>query len=232
VAHLNEELVLGEDASVLDVGCGQGTLLMEIVSRHGCQGVGVDIDAVAIQSARQEADARGLSPVTTFITSPAADYHADSAFDLCVCVGASHALGGYRETLESMRSMATPSALFLVGEGFWRRPPDPAYLDHIGAAANELVSHRDNIEVAASMGLGLAWCAITSDATWDNYEELYRLSMLQHLDRHPEDPDRDAFRQRSDHWYDGYRRWGRNTMGFALYLFRRDPDGGKESQSR
>ena len=85
--------MLGEDASVLDVGCGQGRLLMEIVSRHGCQGVGVDIDAVAIQSARQEADARGLSPVTTFITSPAADYRCDSAFDLCVCVGASHALG-------------------------------------------------------------------------------------------------------------------------------------------
>jgi hypothetical protein len=70
---------------------------------------------------------------------------------------------------------------------------------------------------------------VTSNETWDEYEGLYRLTMLQFLDRNPDDEDCAAFRAHSDRWYDGYLRWGRDTMGFALYLFRRGAGSGETS---
>jgi len=48
--------------------------------------------------------------------------------------------------------------------------------------------------------------------------------MARHLAEHPDDPEADAFRQRSEQWYDHYLRWGRETMGFASYLLQRDAD--------
>jgi len=38
---------------------------------------------------------------------------------------------------------------------------------------------------------------------------------------HPDDPDAAAMRKRIRTWRDGYLRWGRTTMGFALYLHRK-----------
>jgi SAM-dependent methyltransferase len=221
VARLIETLVLPPGSSVLDVGCGRGALLMDIVEASGGTGVGIDMDAVSIRAASEAAGARSLSERVSFLESTAADFGSDERFELACCVGASHACGGYRQTLEYLLGYAGPDAYLLCGEGFWRRPPEPAYLAHIGASADEMGSHQDNMEIATSLGLSPAWCVVTSDQTWDEYEGLYRLAMLSYLRRHPDDPDHDAFMQRSDHWYDGYLNWGRETMGFAMYLFQR-----------
>ncbi len=226
VEGLIEALDLAPESLALDIGCGRGRLLLDIVARHRCLGIGVDPDSIAIHFAREQAASRGLSALTTFLSCPADKFSCEKEFDLCICVGASHACGGYRRTLEYMLEKASPSAFLLVGEGFWRRPPEPRYLEHISANSDELGSHLENLELAASLGLTPAWCAVTSDETWDDYEGLYRLTMLQYLERNPDDQDSDAFRRHSDRWYDGYLRWGRDTMGFALYLFRRDAGSG------
>lgn len=227
--RLIEALELDPESLALDIGCGRGRLLLDIVARHRCLGVGVDPDSISIHFAREQAASRGLSALTTFLSCPADKFSCQKEFDLCICVGACHACGGYRQTLEYLLEKASPSAYLLVGEGFWRHPPEPEYLDQIGATSAELGSHRDNLEVAASLGLTPAWCAVTSNETWDEYEGLYRLTMLQFLDRNPDDEDCAAFRAHSDTWYDGYLRWGRDTMGFALYLFRRGAGSGKTS---
>jgi hypothetical protein len=109
----------------------------------------------------------------------------------------------------------------LLGEGFWRKPPDPDYLASFGGTAEELRAHHENVSLARDRGLGIVWSRVSTDAEWDRYEGLYRVAMHRHLADHPEDPEAAAFRERSERWYDGYLRWGRDTMGFALYLFQR-----------
>lgn len=60
----------------------------------------------------------------------------------------------------------------------------------------------------------------SSVADWDRYEDLYAATARAWADAHSGDPEAPAVRARADAWRDGYRRWGRDTLGFGLYLFR------------
>lgn len=212
-------MAVGRDAVVLDVGCGRGAFLVGLAARCGCRAVGLDIDADAIESARAGAEERGLTDRVRFEACDAEALGTDHSFDAGVCIGSSHACGGYEQALDYLMERTTGSGRLLVGEGFWRRTPERAYLQHIGAEADEMGSHWENVETAQARGLTVLWTAVSSDAAWDRYEGRYRLAMARHLEGNPGDPEHDAFRRRSEHWYEGYLRWGRETMGFALYLF-------------
>lgn len=212
---------LDERSRVLDVGCGRAALLLDLTCERGVQGTGVDVDPDALHDARASAIARGCSERVAFVASPALDTAWDEPFDVTVCIGASHALGGPHAALEHLARWTRPGGHCVWGEGFWRRDPDTAYLAWIGGTADELSTHHGNAVAARDRGWSPIWSAVTSDAAWDRYEGLYRLAMSRHLAQHPDDPDADAFRAHSERWYDGYLRWGRDTMGFALYLLER-----------
>jgi len=215
-------LPLGADSKVLDVGCGRAALLVDLVAGRGVRGAGVDHDREVLELARAAAAQRGCADRLTLREARALEVEFDAPFDLTLCIGASHALGGQVSMLEGLARWTAPGGHALWGEGFWRRDPDAAYLAAIGGSKHELLSHHGNAAAARARGWSVIWSATTSDACWDRYEGLYRLGMARHLAEHPDDPEAAAFRERSESWYDGYLRWGRDTMGFALYLLQRD----------
>jgi SAM-dependent methyltransferase len=207
------------DDHAFDVGCGRGAFLLGLAEHSGCRGTGIDIDAESIRAARSRVDTLGLGDRVRFEVCDAADFGRDARFDLAVCIGSSHACGGFGPALDYLVERTGDSTRLLVGEGFWRKDPDPDYLAHIGAQADEMGSHWDNVETARARSLVPLWSLVSSDTAWDRYEGLYRLNMARHLARNPDDPEHDAFRRHSERWYTSYLRWGRETMGFALYLF-------------
>jgi SAM-dependent methyltransferase len=214
-------LPLDAGSRVLDVGCGRAALLLDLVQRRGVHGTGVDCDGEALRSAQASAAARRCADRVTLIEARALEAELDGLYDLTVCVGASHALGGPVATLEHLPRWTRPGGYALWGEGFWRREPDPAYLAAIGGSKSELATHYGNVTAAHARGWSVIWSAVTSDSELDRYEGLYRMGMARHLAEHPDEPEAAAFRERSERWYDSYLRWGRDTMGFALYLLER-----------
>lgn len=216
-----DRIPLAAGSSVLDVGCGRGAILVDLLARHGLRGTGVDRDPEVLATARTAAEARGCADRLTLIEAPALEVAFDTPFDLTLCIGSSHALGGHRTALEHLARWTRPGGHALWGEGFWRKDPEPAYLDAIGGSMDELSTHHDNVTAARARGWSVVWSAVTSDAGWDRYEGLYRLAMARHLAEHPDDPEVEEFRNHSERWYDTYLRWGRDTMGFALYLLER-----------
>lgn len=216
-----KRLPLDRETSVLDVGCGRAALLVDLAAGHGVRGTGVDCDAEVLQTARASAEARGCADRLAWINAPALEVEFDRPFDLTLCIGSSHALGGPRIALDHLARWTRTGGHALWGEGFWRRDPDPDYLAAIGSATHDLATHHENATAARERGWTVVWSAVTSDSWWDHYEGLYRLGMARHLAEHPDDPEADAFRERSERWYDNYLRWGRETMGFALYLLER-----------
>ena len=46
------------NASVLDVGCGQGEFLIRVIESTNANGIGIDIDSACIAAARKNASGR------------------------------------------------------------------------------------------------------------------------------------------------------------------------------
>lgn len=224
-------LPLDRQSRVLDVGCGRASVLVDLLSRCEAHGTGLDCDGEALKVARAAGNAHGCGHRLTVLETNALEASFDSPFDLTLCVGSSHALGGQAAMLEHLARWTRPGGHMLWGEGFWRRAPDAAYIAAIGGSQNDLLTHHGNVAAAHDRGWSLIWSTVTSDSEWDRYEGLYRLGMARYLAENPDDPDAIAFRRRSETWYDGYLRWGRDTMGFASYLFERRDDIAATSRS-
>jgi precorrin-6B methylase 2 len=71
-------LEIASDALVIDLGCGNGGLLIDAVARGNCRGVGVEADAELLTLADAEARRRGTAKRLQLINQPVADYSAGS----------------------------------------------------------------------------------------------------------------------------------------------------------
>jgi len=208
--------------SVVDVGCGKAELLALLAERHGASCFGVDLNGAFLAEGRALADQRGVAGLVTLIEGDAARLDVEPAScALALCIGASHALGGYPQTLRALGRMVRPGGHVLVGEGYWKRTPDTEYLERLGATADEMGSHEQNLAAAGAAGLEVRDACTSREEDWDRYEDLYADAVERYVATHPEDPDSAAMQDRIRRWQETYRRWGRSTMGFGLYLFRR-----------
>ncbi|WP_261133553.1 cyclopropane-fatty-acyl-phospholipid synthase family protein [Bacillus sp. Marseille-Q3570] len=206
---------------VLDIGAGKCGVLIDLIERHGVVGTAIEIEADFIDAARNYADQR-IGPGRLRIVNDDAKKvmnDIDGVFDAVICLGATHALGNYRLTLEKMSEVVKPGGYLLVGEGYWKKEPEAAYLEALGATKEELLTHHANIEAGVDLGLIPMWAHVTSEDEWDAYEWLYSSSMEKYCLENPDDPDVAAMRDRIRKWRSTYLRWGRDTLGFGLYLF-------------
>jgi SAM-dependent methyltransferase len=121
---LVRRLDVGPSSAVLDVGCGDGEMLLRLCAQGG-HGVGVDVSAGAVARAAQQATGRGVADRVRFVTADARTWTQDA--DVVCCVGAAHVWGGAAGTLAALRSLTRPGGRLLFGDGFWEQEPsDPA----------------------------------------------------------------------------------------------------------
>ncbi len=213
-------LVAGD--RVIDVGCGKASLLVDLAVRCRTLGLGVDINAAFLAEGRALAERRGVAAAVTLEEVEAARLDlAAASFALALCIGSTHAMGGYPETLRALLRLVRPAGHVLVGQGYWKRPPDAEYLERLGATVDEMTTHEGNVKAGVSEGLIAAGAWVSSDDDWDRYEGLYADTIEDYVATHPGDPDAPAMLERIRRWRETYRRWGRDTLGFGLYLFRR-----------
>ena len=192
---------------VLDIGCGPGELLLLLHGRTGAGGVGIDSSPVQIAAARAH------TPETAdieWIEGDAGDYR-ETGFALTACIGSIHALGGLHAGLARMAELTRPGGWVLLGDGYWRREPDPAYLRALGATADELPDRTGLLLAGERHGLTTTYVAETTEEAFDRYE--WALVHNGEMDGRPEVLEWAA---RARHRYTGP--GGRDTLGFALVL--------------
>jgi ubiquinone/menaquinone biosynthesis C-methylase UbiE len=218
-------LELPPGSRVLDAGCGTGEFLLRVVAAHSAHGVGVDKDAGSISRARETAAARQLAARCEF---RAADMNElpfkPGEFNAAICIGSTHAFGSaeaaYPNAIQRLSEVVCPGGLILIGEGYWKREPDPAYLKLIGDPVGIYRDHASNVSFAEERWLLPLYAGVSSEDEWDHFEWSYQSKVLRLAEANPDDP---AFARRlaqAREWRDGYLRWGRSTMGFGMYLFR------------
>lgn len=213
VDALLERLRLAPGARLLDVGCGKAHMLVRAARKYGVNGIGIEPNADFLKAAPSQ-NGVTLHPVKVQEVPLQSE-----SFDAALCIGSTHAFGTFRDALSGLAALVASGGRLAIGEGYWKQPPAPEYLEVLGGTPEEFTSHEENMRAGESLGLKLCFTTASSDAEWDAYEGLYAASVERFAAEHPDDPDRDAMLARSRRWYHAYTAWGRSTLGFGVYLF-------------
>lgn len=224
-ARLEEVMGLVElppQAQVLDVGCGRAELLIRLAERFGISGVGIDKSPFAIKRAREEAARRSREGQLAFFHQDGADYFAPpGTFHLAVCLGASWIFGGHAETLRALARFVRPGGHLLVGQPYWIRPPTVDYLTALETPADVYRTHAENVLAGEQEGLVPVYATASAPEDWDRYEALQWRAADRWARANPTDPDLVEVLSRVAQERAAFLKWGRDTLGWAVYLFRR-----------
>jgi len=214
-------LRLNPGSTVLDIACGKGELLTRLAERYEISGIGVDISPYCVTDAIQKLRERVPGAQIQILNMDGADYSPDQLFDLAMCIGASWVYKGHRGTLSTLKTMTKPEALILVGEPFWLKDPDDAYLVAENLTRDMFGTHCENVLVGEDEGLFPLYTMVSNQDDWDRYETLQWYAAEMHARDNPDDPDVSEILTRVARGRTNYLQWGRDTVGWAMYLFRK-----------
>lgn len=221
--ELIELLRLPDGGRILDVACGKAEFLCLIVERYGVSATGIELSPYIIEAARKNVEDRKLGNRIELLHMDGSKFNLDrtESLDLASCIGASWIYQNHAGTLKALKGMVRPGGLILVGEPFWRNEPDPEYLKLMGYNREICGSHAENVKTGEDMGLSFLYSLVSNQDDWDRYEGLQWQAAQRYSAAHPNDPDVGALMRVSGSYRDSYLCWGRDCLGWALYLFRK-----------
>ena len=207
----------------LDIACGKGECLVRLAELYGITGVGVNISPYCIKDCLEKKRARVPEADIRFIEMDGAKYEPEhgESFDLTMCVGASWVFGGHRGSLRALSKITRPEGLIAVGEPFWLLDPSEEYLKTEGIRKEEFGTHSDNVKVGEEEGLVCLYTLVSNHDDWDHYETYQWWAVDDYVRTHPDDPDNLELLEKTRVGKESYLRWGRDTVGWAIYIFRK-----------
>jgi len=115
--YFGERLGLAPGMRALDIGCGVGGPLREIVRASGAHVTGLNLNAYQVEKARRASQEAGLGAQSDFLVSDfmkidAPDAHFDAAYQIEATCHAPDKVGAFREIARVLK----PGALFAGGE--------------------------------------------------------------------------------------------------------------------
>jgi SAM-dependent methyltransferase len=225
--RLVEMLGLPSGAPVVDVASGKGEFLVRLAETYGVSGLGIDISPHCVRDARARLKIRAPQSAVVFREMDGAAFVPDApqSFALASCIGASWVFGGYGGTLDALNRFVAPGGWVVVGEPFWLQEPAEEYLNASGAARASFATHAENAAVGEKRGLELAYTLVSSKDDWDQYEGLQWYAVSEYARSHADDPDLPEIVGRVAKKRSIYLRWGRETLGWAIYVFRQRISG-------
>ena len=222
LARLVGLLRLRDGARVVDIACGKGEFLVRLAEAHGIRGIGIDVSPFHIADARRQLERRAPGAEVAFREMNGSDFRPDAphSFALASCIGASWVFGGHGATLAALSGMVEPGGWIVVGEPYWRQEPSEGYLEASGVARDDFGTHSGNVEAGELRGLDLVHTFASNRDDWDQYEGLQWYAAAEYARSHPDDPDLRELLERVARAKTAYLRWGRDTLGWAIYVFR------------
>lgn len=214
-------LPLISEARVLDIACGKGEQLVRVVKRLNATGVGVDISPYETKEARQRVEQNNLQDQIEINEGDGGKFTAPPhSFSLAMCIGASWIWDGYSGTIEALKKFVPSGGLIAIGEPFKLKEPDPEYVAIEPGFVNNMVWHHENVAIAQRAGLTHLYSVVSDQDDWDRYEGLNMLSAETYAVENPDDPDVPELLKRQRLRNEIYLKWRRDTVNWAIYLFR------------
>lgn len=219
VEILVEMLSLKAGARVLDIGCGPGVWLDFVTRGRHVDATGVDLAVPSLQMAKARLEGRGAilieQDARSFLDA------GPPVFDAILCNGSSHALGGFRPMLATIRNALVPGGKALVSDGFWTVSPTPKALVALDATEDEFPDLAGLKHWAKAAGFEIEKCHVSTLEEWNDYEERWCGALEKHADRQAmSDADRKMIRETAASHRAAYEDGYRNVLGFAALVLR------------
>jgi SAM-dependent methyltransferase len=223
LGRLVELLRLPADARVVDIACGKGEFLTRLAEAYGVCCVGIDLSPFFVAEAERRLGARAPGAHVVFRQMNGADFEPDEphSFTVASCIGASWVYGGHAGTLDALTRMVVSGGWVVAGEPYWLQEPPEEYIQACGVARAAIGTHAGNVEVGEQRGLDLVHTFVSNKDDWDRYEGLQWYAAVEYARSRPDDPDLPELLRRVAKEREAYLRWGRDTLGWAIYVFRR-----------
>jgi SAM-dependent methyltransferase len=183
----------------LDLGCGNGELLLRLCAAHGIAGDGVEREADG-ERFRLRAAELGVTGVA-FHQADATSW--DRPADLVVNVGASHIWGDTAQALAALRELTAPGGRLLFADGFYQAEPSEEIQEIFG----EMRDLAGLAQAAVDAGFRPLHVAVSTTAEWDDFESDWRAGI--------EGLGTPAARAFADERRDGYLNGYRDVVGFG-----------------
>jgi SAM-dependent methyltransferase len=220
---LGERLGLGAGSRVLDVASGRGGPALLLAEHFGCSIEGLEIEPAFHAVAVERAEKRGFSALLSFRLENASTAELpNETFDAALCLGASFVYGGLAETVARLAPAVKPGGYVAIGEPFWRRLPLP---DDYEDRALLLTTLEGTVTIFETEGLPVVYVIASSEDDWDRYETLHWQAVERWLAENPVDPDAADIRTRSAGYKRTYLRYGRDFLGWAIFVGWKRPQG-------
>jgi SAM-dependent methyltransferase len=223
---LLDRLEIPPGASITDLGCGWGELLIRAVAAgeahrdQPCRGVGVDTDAALLEHGRALAAARGLEGRIEFVCQQATSWVQPAS--RVICVGATHAFGSLRATLDALAPVVLPGGRLLFGDGCWEKPPTPAASALFGPSVQPLAGV---LATARAAGWRVLHLSTADQREWDDFESTWKTGRHEWLLANENDPRAPAVGKELDEQLKEYVSTYRGVLGFCYLVLTRDPLG-------
>lgn len=217
-------LDLDSDARLLDIACGKGEFISRAIRHWQCTAVGIDLSPYFIADARKHVVQTGIADSVELLEQDGCTYEAEeSSFDVASCLGASWIWGGYSGTLDALAKWTKPGGLVISGEPYWKKPPEPHQCEAMGVTAETYGTHEGNVQLALDKGLGALYTLVSSDDEWDHYQSAQWLAVERYARANRDDEDTADILKTSRVFRDQYLEWERDVLGWAIYVFMKDP---------
>jgi len=224
-----ESFELSAGQRVFDVGCGCGEVLIRLHERYEIQGIGIDSSTMHIAEAKRRAAGRVEDSAIRFVEADARSFDvAPDSIDLVICMGASHAFGlgadACENAIRQMVPLARPGGLLLLGEGYMKQPAPEEYRKLLGESMPDEMTNASNVETGQKFGLIPLAAWTSSEQEWDDFEWNYQRIIEKKALENPDDKEVQQKLAHRREWINAYLKWGKETLGYGTYLFKKPID--------
>lgn len=208
----------------VDVGCGNAAMAIHLAEKHGLVVDALERSEAVSAIAKKRLKGRGApGKVTLHTVDSQAFLKSAKPYDFVVSAGSSGVVSGPPEpqaVMAALKESVKPGGMLLWADPYWKADPDPAFVAMLGPYA-AYKTHAGNIEAGEAAGLELWYAGMSPDYEWDDCAFSMYAAAKAWLADNPDDPQAADVRARTEMQRMAYMTFGRHTLGFGLYLFRR-----------
>ncbi len=151
---------------VLDLGCGNGTSLVELAQRGGFSGTGVDLSPWMLNAATRSHRARAATVDISWVLGDGARYTPRQPPEVALCLGAEWIWHDFNGTARALTELAAPGGKIAIGAMRLHLEADQSSVLANHGAIPAVADQRSRLE---SLGLQVDRVVHANDAGWDRY---------------------------------------------------------------